>query len=97
MKTTFAGKTNPFTGKDKVVSVLEICNDPLPGHRLLKSKYEEIFEILKPGQAIKCPGEETGKVSAALRAYLKRSKKKNLVRCSSHYAKQEPTGRVWLV
>jgi hypothetical protein len=98
VKTTFAGR-NPFA-KKLAAEDLVVCKDPLPDTRFFsRYKYDSVFEKMKPGECIRCPGENAGSVSAALRQYVKRKGIEAKVKSTDSYPakKGEPTGRVWMV
>ena len=102
--TTFAGKTNPFTGErvkarpsrsrktDAVIltSSLEIRSDPVPPTRpSIGFKYEPVFSKLRPGQCVRCKTSEVGTVSGSLKKYLKMKNKPGMVKATTRYV--DPT------
>lgn len=103
VKTTFA-KFNPFTGEkvsNKAIinpEDLEICDDPLPEERRYgDGKYDAKFSALKYGQALKCAPDSVGRISNALRSWLKKHNKKGQVKSCLHYDNKPNGGRVWLL
>jgi hypothetical protein len=80
---------------------LVIGNDPLPTFRTAPgNKYADLLTRLKVGQCIKCQPAEVGKVSRALRKWVRDKGLKAAVRTCTNYeptAPKEPKGRVFLV
>jgi len=82
MKTTFVGK-NPFTNVpvDMVdPNFLKIETGPPPTKQYTRSKYDPLFNKLKPDQAVVCERDEAEKVAQALRAFLDKTDKKGFVK-----------------
>jgi hypothetical protein len=77
---------------------LKIANDPLPPTRTVpKSKYDELFSQLKPGQCIVCQPQQASRVGSALKKWLENRMVKNMtIRAASRYPKDD-MGRVWLL
>ncbi len=105
-KTTFAGNRHPITGasmKPKKAPAefvdpnkISICDDPLPSHRASPgSKYDNILKKLKPGQCIKCPPSDVGRITGALRKHIGTGEVKGAIRSTTDYG--DGMGRVWLV
>ena len=100
-QTTFAGKTNPFTGApmkpvDHVdPSKLTIGNDPLPAHRARANKYADLMAKLKPGQCIKCKSSQVGQVANALRKHVETANLDCTIRSTKNYG--DGMARVWLM
>lgn len=78
----------------------EISNDTLPEGRTVQGhKYEDLFASMKPGQCIKCPSEDVGRVGNGMRSFIKREGLENVsVRSAKAYPgdKSDQRGRVWL-
>ena len=103
VQTTFH-KRNPWTQEPLVKQVdptkFKLCDDPMPnGRQVGAGKYEAIFNTLKPGKALQVPAEMTGKVTTALRQYIKVNKLLYVARSTKYYpgADVEMRGRVWLM
>ena len=102
-KTTFAGKTNPFTGVSTVTNsvfmnpaTLKISDDEIPSGRVsTANKYEPVFGKMKWGQCVICQPVDVGKVAGAMRKYLSRGKG-GKVRSVSRYP-LDRLGRVWMM
>lgn len=100
-KTTFIGKTNPFTGApmrpvDHVdPDSLAITNDPLPAGRAKTNKYSAVLDKLKPGQCIKCKAEHVGAVASAVKKHIENNRLDCTVRLTKNYG--DGLGRVWLM
>lgn len=80
------------------LSKCEITSDPLPVSRTLpEGKYKSIFDNLKPGQCLKIPAAEIGRVSNALRKHIEThlDKSKFAVRSVKNYG--DGMARVWLI
>lgn len=86
-KTSFATRTNPFTGQPAIqhhdktrmpnipvnLELLTICNDPIPTHRAqTEGKYDALLKSLKPGQCIKCPTTDVERIGNAIRKHIER-------------------------
>lgn len=77
-------------------STLEVCDDPIPGHRASSgNKYETVLLSLKHGQCVKCAPSEVGGVAGALRKLIEHGKVTGLVRTMKNYG--DGRGRVWLM
>jgi hypothetical protein len=101
-QTTFAGKTNPFTGASLMKPVdhvdpskLTIGNDPLPAHRARANKYADLMAKLKPGQCIKCKSDQVGAVASAVKKHIENNRLDCTVRLTKNYG--DGMGRVWLM
>lgn len=76
------------------ISALEITDDEYTdGRSAVISKYDQLFAKMKPGQRIKCDGEEIGKVSNALKKYLEKNKLEGIVRAKARHT--DGQGGVW--
>lgn len=51
---------------------LAIVNDKPKPRRVIKSKYDDLFSKLKPGQAIKCSPRDAHAIANAMRAWHRR-------------------------
>lgn len=77
-------------------STLEVCDDPIPGHRASSgNKYETVLLSLKHGQCVKCAPSEVGGVAGALRKLIEHKKLTGAVRTMKNYG--DGKGRVWLM
>lgn len=77
-------------------STLEVCDDPIPGHRAsCGNKYETVLKSLKYGQCVKCAPSAVGGVAGALRKMIELGKVKGAVRTMKDYG--DGSGRVWLM
>jgi len=75
---------------------LQICSDPMPKHRASAvNKYEKTFAAMKMGQSVKCKPNETGRISGAMRNYIK-AKKLNAI-CKTMKTYDDGMGRVWML
>lgn len=97
-RTTFSG-TNPFTGA-KVkpvhftdVSSITICSDPVISRRIIKSKFNDLFDRLKCGQCLKVKPIDAPKVANAMRDWIKAGNRGGKVSHVSDYG--DGMGRVW--
>lgn len=75
-----------------------ICNDPLPkGRPLVKGgKYDDLFQQLGRGQAIKCPPGSVAAVQHSLRKWIRVQRVPNvMVKTCKNYG--DGLGRVWLL
>lgn len=74
-----------------------ICDDPLPtGRPLGMGKYDDLFQQLGRGQAIKCPPEAVASVQHALRKWVKaQNVTQVLIKTCKDYG--DGLGRVWLL
>lgn len=76
---------------------LEVCNDPMPEHRATPGeKYNELFSSLKPGQCIKCRGDQAPHVAGAMRKWIKKYGFSYSVRMTKAYP-SDGQGRVWML
>lgn len=94
---------NPFTGervtKKKAVNPeeLQVCNDPMPEERRYgDGKYDKIFSSMKHGQALKVAPDRVGRVSAAMRAWGRKTKANIKVKSCQFYENAPDGGRVWM-
>lgn len=101
-KTTFVGKTNPFTGASLMKPVdhvdpskLEITSDPLPAGRARANKYADLMAAIKPGQCIKCKPTNVGQVASAMKKHIDSNGLPCQVRSTKNYG--DGMGRVWLM
>jgi hypothetical protein len=80
------------------LDALTICDDPLPIKRAVVGlKYESVFLKMKAGQCIKCPTDNVGQISGALRKHIERHNlKDHIVRATPNY-EGTGVGRVWLL
>lgn len=96
-------KRNPFSGespnpvKHVDPKTLRISTDECPSSRTSKYKYDEVFSKLKVGQCVVCEWNEVGRISAAMRSWIKRHDRDNTVKSNSYFSSAAPTGRVWLL
>lgn len=101
-KSPFAEKKPRAEPKAANLAAVEICDDPLPGGRAKPSaerKYDARFELMKPGQALKCEPGDVGKIAHAMAVWIKRKGlKDHVVRSTKSYETTDPIkGRVWLI
>lgn len=77
---------------------LVICNDPPPAAVLgpRGSKYTAKFESLPVGQGLICSNDKVWPTAVAMRAWLKRTGRNDLIVVSKKNYK-DGKGRVWLV
>jgi len=77
--------------------VLSICNDPLPtGRSMSKGKYDDIFQALKVGQAVKCQSPTVSLIQGALRKFIRvHGMQSVVVRTCKDYG--DGFGRVWML
>jgi hypothetical protein len=90
-------KNKPSISIDPIT--LSICNDELPAARakVAEHKYDELFDSMTPGQALKCESKDVGRISGAMRDYIERHKlRDHIVRTTKNY-EDTGTGRVWLL
>jgi hypothetical protein len=97
----FPGKPRRKNAKSTAIdpSTLVVCNDELPAARakVAEHKYDELFNSMKPGQALKCETKDVGRISGAMRDYIDRHKlRDHIVRSTKDY-EGTGTGRVWLL
>jgi hypothetical protein len=80
------------------LDALTICDDPIPEKRVVVGlKYESVFLKMRAGQCIKCPTENVGQISGALRKHVERhALKDHIVRSMPNY-EGTGVGRVWLL
>lgn len=102
-KTTFVGKTNPFTGEKKMIvnyadpTNMKITSDALPIRRTMpENKYEPLFKKMEYGQCIVCEPEDVGKVCGAMRKYLSTLPAGGSVKSVLRYP-SDKKGRVWMM
>jgi hypothetical protein len=105
--TQFAKGKSPWEPKAKRakaaftdLSDLEVGDDPLPSNRIISTekKYDAKFSSLKPGQCLKCPAGDVGKIANAMRVWISRvALKDHVVRSCTNYDSSEKPGRVWLI
>src|SRR5690606_23849269 len=78
---------------------LEISDDPMPAKRQAPSQYDAIFSQLKVGQCVKVEPDRVDTIGNALRSWIRRNKKKNVMVKSVRAYKgcKEKLGRVWLI
>ena len=76
---------------------LKVCDDPLPvGRAAAECKYDAFLSTMHIGQAIKCQPHEIGRVSNALRKFLKTNYPVGVVvRSTKDYG--DGFGRVWWI
>jgi hypothetical protein len=78
------------------INALVIADDPMPEGRIIAShKYDELFGKLKPGQCLRCESKDVGRISNALRSYIKRLQLGNKVRAVENYG--DGKGRVFFL
>lgn len=109
-KTSFATRTNPFTGQPAIqhhdktrmpnipvnLELLTICNDPIPTHRAqTEGKYDALLKSLKPGQCIKCPTTDVERIGNAIRKHIERHHPTCMLRSMRDYG--DGMGRVWML
>ena len=77
---------------------MEICNDPLPANRVVVGKkYDAKFQEMKPGQCLKVPTKQVGRVTNSLRKWISTCGRTLHVRSVAHYPGDLGMGRVWLM
>ena len=77
------------------IEALTICDDaPKDNRKENASKYSELFEKMKPGQAIKCPKDKASTISQALRKWLEKTGERGL-RAAQTSDYGDGMGRVW--
>ncbi|CAK7069462.1 MAG: hypothetical protein KER_03040 [Kerstersia gyiorum] len=60
--------------------MLEVdTSTPFPETRMVASKYDEKFSLLKPGQSIKCETVNVGRTANALRKWLQNRNRQDVV------------------
>jgi len=83
------------------INSITVGNDPVIRRGVSCSVYDKLFAPLQPGMCLRVPGEHAGTVAKALSNYLKKHKKKDVLRVSlsTKYpgAKKGQEGRVWLL
>ena len=78
------------------VNTLVIETTPLPTKRLFGAKkYQAIFSKLTPGQNIRCLPDQVGRISQALRKYIKDNELPDVCVISETNGK-DGKGRVWM-
>jgi hypothetical protein len=99
---TTQGAHNPFRvimstpSKHTDPSKLVICDDKIQPHKApAGTKYTALFQKMKLGQAIKCHPGEMGRVSGAMRAYIRRASLNAKVLATKNYG--DGMSRVWLM
>jgi hypothetical protein len=94
-----AGTGKRLTKERTDTALLQITNDPVPPHRVhTGNKYDALFTLLQPGQAIKCGSgqQETGRVANALRKWHQVRGNEVVIKSCAHYP-SDGLGRVWLM
>lgn len=82
---------------------ISVGNDPYSAicRQSASSKYQELFDTLRPGMCLRMPAEDVGPVAHALCKYIKQTGKEDhlMVRTVKNYhgAKAGQTGRIWLL
>lgn len=62
----------PITRSPDVdMSTLVLADVPLPAKRKVRRKYDHLFDAMRPNQCYECNVADVGKVSAALRKWIK--------------------------
>jgi len=59
--------------------MFEIDTTPFPARRIVASKYDEMFSEMRPGQCIKTESDNVGKVCAAMKKWLERKGRTDVV------------------
>lgn len=79
---------------------MEIVSDPMPpGCGVTAHKYGNLFETLKPGQAIRCHSDDVARVSTSMRKWAKSYHPGCSIRSVKTYPGDlsDKRGRVWLL
>lgn len=108
MRTSFATRTNPFTGlpaenhhgrtktQHVKVEALSICDDkPLPNRASPEGKYTALLRKIKPGQCIKCPPPGVNRIANAMRKHAKVHGITCHIQSTKDYG--DGMGRVWFL
>lgn len=79
------------------VDELRVVKLPFPGQRAFSlHKYDDVFERMSPGDAVQLSSAKIGPVSGAMRSWLKRTKRKGIVRSRSNFPEQGKACVWWM-
>lgn len=65
--------------------------------KIVRGKYDSLFEKLKPGQCMRVQREDVSKITSALQQWLKKKGKTGRLRARSVENCEDGYGRVWML